>query len=362
MRDLILIRPGSGEDGRLSQTVSFALGPQCPAQAISTAEAFEKAAGAGELRGRRILFAVALGEAGINLEWCRMLACLRTRPDCLDGSIGAVIVDGPGELYTKSTAKELVFSANQAGCAFIGQPLVEATGSLANFTVQARLLATGLPEAYRSAAASLVGRLREFSFAPHTAPRLLALHASSHRTSNTMALWERVREQLGGIETTEIGLRNGTLSDCSGCPYTACLHFGERGGCFYGGVMVEEVYPALRRADAVLFLAPNYNDALSANLTACINRLTALFRTTRFYDKAVFGIVVSGYSGGDIVAGQIISAMCMNKTFYLPPRFALIETANDAGTALKLPGIDQRIAAFAQTIRHTLLPGQKEEP
>ena len=54
-------------------------------------------------------------------------------------------------------------------------------------------------------------------------------------------------------------------------------------------------------------LCPNYNDALSANLTAFVNRLTALFRQTRFYDKALFAIVVSGYSGGDILARQLIS-------------------------------------------------------
>lgn len=55
-------------------------------------------------------------------------------------------------------------------------------------------------------------------------------------------------------------------------------------------------------------LCPNYNDALSANLTAFINRLTSLFRTTRFYDKALFAVVVSGYSGSDIVAEQLIAA------------------------------------------------------
>ena len=75
--------------------------------------------------------------------------------------------------------------------------------------------------------------------------------------------------------------------------------------------MVEDVYPAIRQADAVMLLCPNYNDAVSANLTAAINRLTALYRTTSFSDKALFGIVVSGYSGGDIVARQLVSALCM---------------------------------------------------
>ena len=168
--------------------------------------------------------------------------------------------------------------------------------------------------------------------------------ASSRPTSNTLALWGRCRRRLeAGCDITEIGLRNGALTDCAGCPYTACLHFGERGGCFYGGVMQDEVYPAVRAADALVLLCPNYNDALPANLTACVNRLTALFRQTRFYDKAVFAIVVSGYSGGDTVARQVVAAMNMNKSFYLPGRFALIETANDPGQALALPGIQEQL-------------------
>lgn len=170
-----------------------------------------------------------------------------------------------------------------------------------------------------------------------------------------MDLWSQVREKLEGrCAIREIGLRNGTLSDCSGCPYTMCLHFGEQGGCFYGGVMQDEVYPAVRTADALVLLCPNYNDALSANLSAFINRLTALFRQTRFYHKAVFAIVVSGYSGGDVVARQVIAAMNMNKSFYLPQHFALIETANNPGQALALPGIQERLERFGRNILDTL--------
>ena len=101
-------------------------------------------------------------------------------------------------------------------------------------------------------------------------------------------------------------------------------------------------------------LCPNYNAALSANLTAFINRLPALFRQTRFYDKALFALVVSGYYGGDIVARQLIAAMNMNKSFYLPGRFALIETANNPGEALALPGIEERLDGFADNLRRTL--------
>jgi len=131
-------------------------------------------------------------------------------------------------------------------------------------------------------------------------------------------------------------------------PRPACLHFGEQGSCFYGGPMVDEVYPAVRKCDALVMLCANYNDALAANLTACVNRLTALFRQTRFYDKRLFGLVVSGYSGGDLLARQLISALNMNKSFFLPPHFCLLETANERGSLLHLPGIRDTAAAFAR--------------
>ena len=202
---------------------------------------------------------------------------------------------------------------------------------------------------FQIAAQELAERVEGFVFPKKERPEVLILHASSHHTSNTIDLWSSVREKLEGRCTIrEIGLRNGTLSDCSGCPYTMCLHFGEQGGCFYGGVMQDEVYPAVRAADALVLLCPNYNDALSANLTAFVNRLTALFRQSRFYDKRLYGLIVSGYSGGDLIARQLISALNMNKSFYLPPRFCMLETANEKGSLVRLPGIAERGAAFGR--------------
>ena len=321
-----------------------------PLHTISRAEDLEG------LTGKRLLFAVPVGSLGVNTEYQRMLARVRACPDLLEGCIAGLIVDGSSELYTKSTAAELTLAANLAGCSFIGRPLVEGTGSLSNFRVQADLLHTGLEEAYLTAARELAERVMSFSPIQKERPELLVLHASTRHVSNSMDLWEQVKRRIADrCSITEIGLRNGTLSDCSGCPYTMCLHFGEKGGCFYGGVMQEEVYPAVRRADAILMVCPNYNDALSANITAFINRLTALFRQTRFYDKALFSVVVSGYSGGDIVARQLVSALNMNKSFWLPRNFALVETANDPGAALALPGIEQRLDAFAQNLLNTLL-------
>ena len=331
--ELLVIRPPADEtqdDERLSAVLRDALS-DLPHRTLTNMDDLP------DLRGRRLLFAVALGQYGVNAAYLRLLRRLRAEPDILDGCTAALAV-------------------NMAGCALLGRPLVEATGSLVNFRVQAKLLDTDLAGAYRAAVRELAERLAGENFAPREKPSILALHASSYHTSNTMQLWGQVKTRLGGgFDVTEIGLRNGAVSDCAGCPYTACLHFGEKDRCFYGGLMQDEVWPAVRRCDAVVLLCPNYNDALSANLTAFINRLTGLFRQTRFYDKAVFAIVVSGYSGGDTVARQIVSAMNMNKSFYLPPCFAMIETANDPGEALRLSGIEARLDGFAARIRSVLL-------
>ena len=346
-RRLTVVCPGDTASERYALTLEHALRGH-PARVRPRMD--------GSLENQRVLFAVPLDESGVNHGYYDLLAYLRTHPGCLDGSVGGVLVDGPGDLYTKAVGRELVLSASRAGCAFPGRPLVEATGDLRNFTVQAKNAGCSSEEAYRLAAADLTDRVLGFAPPKRHQPKLLVLHASNHRTSNTLALWSRCRERLGKVcEITEIGLRNGTLEDCAGCPYTMCLHFGEKGDCFYGGVMVQEVYPAIRESDAVVLLCPNYNDALSANLTAAINRLTALYRTTSFTEKAVFALVVSGYSGGDIVARQVVSALNMNKGFWLPPEFCLLETANDAGTAVALPGIEARLDRFTENILRQLI-------
>ena len=162
-------------------------------------------------------------------------------------------------------------------------------------------------------------------------------------------LWEMVHEGLGdAADIREICLHDGEIYDCRGCEYETCLHFGEKSRCFYGGIIPGEVYPAIQECDALVMICPNYNDALSANLTAFVNRLTALVRVQRLYEKRLYAVIVSGYSGSDIVAEQLISSLNMNKTFLLPPQFALIRTANDPGAILKREHIHEDAAAFGR--------------
>lgn len=343
-------------------------------------------------KGSPVLFCFDLDEYGMDESHVEVTRYVRSDEHALDGCVAGILVDGKGTLYTKSFARSLAFDINRAGAGLVGRPLVESVDGLKNFTIQAANKNMTLEEAYVSAVRDLAQRLTEdgagisryaaalggtaaagpvndaaaetkpaaavggqaaqkIPAEPAGKPSILALHVSNRSTSNTLAIWKMISAHLEGFDIREISLRNGTLNDCAGCQYKTCLHFGEKGDCFYGGVMVSEVYPAVLAADAIVLLCPNYNDAVPANISSFINRLTALFVTRRFYDKAVFAVVVSGYSGGDLVAEQIISGMNMNKSFYLPPRFCLTETANKAGEALRIPNIDEDVKKFAGSIK-----------
>lgn len=299
-----------------------------------------------------LLWAVDIGRAGINLEMFRMLDWIRSTGLVMKGCIGGIIIDGESTEYTKSIGRMVVHACNDAGCSFPGRCLVEGPAELVNYRIQARNLETDLMGAYRIAASGLVKEMLAYNkiHEKKDFPKILMLHASDSATSNTLALWELVKSHLDGCGFREINLRDGEVMDCRGCSYEVCRYFSGEGRCFYGGTITEKVYPGVLETDCLVLLCPNYNDAISANLAAFVNRMTSLFVRNRFYDKSLFGIIVSGYSGGDIIAEQLISGLCMNKTFSLPANFAMIETANEPGEIMKLDGIEVRAKEFADRI------------
>jgi len=380
MKEIIVLRPSYGEnvrEPRLSAALDRALEGR-EHRVITNLEDFQEEfaskrrdyvnEGGTKRPLRRILFAVHLGASGINLELFRWLKEMRMNPNLLSNCVGGVIVDGEGDLYTKNIGRQLVLSANACGCAFPGRPYVEGTGSLSNFNIQAKNRNTDVLTAYYEETRDMVGRVLAYGDGVADGvcavddvencrkPKLLMVHSSRPKTSNTYQLWSLAKKEIeaAGVEVTEVSLRNGEVQDCRGCPYKACFHFGEKGSCFYGGPIVEEVYPALRSCDGLLLLCPNYNDALDANLTAMINRMTALYRQVPFYDKKIFAMIVSGYSGSDIIGGQILGALNMNKAFQLPSKFAAMATANDPGSAMKLPNIEVKMAAYGRHVAAVL--------
>lgn len=355
------------EERRLRQILKAAFATYPSGRLIRTAGELWQEIRQGNLKRKRLLFAAALGDDGINLELYAMLRLIRQQDSihtdgenwsrgCLFGSVGAVITDASSEYYTKSVGREIVQTANEAGCMFPGRPLVEGTGSLKNYMVRATNQGCSLYEAYEYAAKDLLARLMEFSEDVSPGRELLCIHACNEVSSNTYWLWKQVKQNLPKeILIREISLREGHVMDCAGCSYETCMYFSRNAECFYGGTIVEEVYPALESCRALVLLCPNYNDALGANLTAFINRLTSPFRRKPFDDKSLFAIIVSGYSGADIVERQLIDALNMNKAFRLPGNFALTETANAAGSVSRIPGIQKKTKAYAAYLKNKII-------
>ena len=306
------------------------------------------------LQNKKILFAIELGDTGINIEHMRMLSkILLSGSDFMKNSVGGIIINSNNELFSRSIARKTIFYSNMAGCMFPGKPLSEAIGSLRNFRTQQAITAgnSSLEDNLLLDCKKTADRIMSTKANKIANPKILALYAGSHKTSNTYALWNMVKENLNNCQINEIHIENGSVVDCKGCSYKACKHYSQSTNCFYGGIMVEEIYPAILDCDILMMLCPNYNDSISANMSAVINRLTALYRKTKFYDKYIYSIIVSGFSGGDIIAQQLISALNINKTFMLPPDFALMETANNPGDVEKIENIKEKAKEFAENIK-----------
>ena len=307
------------------------------------------------LINKKILFSVQLNQAGFCPEMDHLLSSLWDRGEAsLSGSTAIVLIHCESELFTKTYCQNLIFHANMLGCSFMGRPYVEAAGNLYNFSVAQKTIHKPLMDVCLTLCADLGVRFKNFDPQFIKNAKICVLHSSNFETSNTLMLWNLVYQHLQSLDIKVHHIENGTVKDCIGCPYKTCKHYGQHQTCFYGGFMVEEIYPSILASDALILLCPNYNDGLSANISAVINRLTALFRKTKFYSKSVFGIIVSGNSGSDALGKQLISALNMNKTFRLPPYFSLCANANDAGAILNVPGIEEKAKAFAENIKREI--------
>ncbi len=345
MNELIVLMPGEISE-RLQKMLEYST-KGYDLNIVSTCDEMK------DLKCRKILFVAELGDTGINIELFKMLEKISlSGNDFMENSFGSVLINSGSELFSRDIARKIILYANLAGCMFPGRPLSEATGSLKNFNTQKKRAPNlTLEEICLEDSRNVVERLMNFKINKLSDPKILVLHASNYRTSNTLSLWKMVKSNLSDYDINEIHIENGSVRDCKGCPYKACKHYSQSSNCFYGGIMVEEVYPAIINSDILIMLCPNYNDSISANLSAAINRLTALFRKVKFYDKYIYSIIVSGFSGSDIIAQQLISSLNINKTFMLPPKFALMETANDFGEIENVEDIREKAAEFAENIK-----------
>lgn len=309
------------------------------------------AASLPDLTNKRLLLSVELNEAGYCIPILEIISQLyKTSGNALAGTKAVLLVYSPNDFNTKSAAVDIIFQLNLLGCQFPGHPVVEAIGSLNNFKTWQKTMPMTLKAICLEQSAKLGDRLIEFNLPFIASPYIVALHSSSSDTSNTLVLWNMIKNELVNCRVEELHVENGTILDCKGCSFKTCSHYSKQSSCFYGGILVEEIYPAIEKADAVVWICPNYNDSVSANISAVINRLTALYRKNSFSNKALYAVVVSGNSGSDSVAMQLLDSLCINKDFYIPPNFCIAATANDPGSIHEVENIVHKAKVFAENI------------
>lgn len=304
-----------------------------------------------DLTTKKLLFVAQVEDVGFDIPMIQLLAKLLEKGrDSLKGSTGALMIYSIDDHGTKRIAQDIIYVTNNIGCEFIGHPLVEATSSLKNFSTWQKTMNKGLEDICYTLCNGLVKRLMVDNPMKFSEGKTMVLYSSPHSTSNTLDLWHMVSKHINTIPIQEVQLENGKILDCLGCPYKLCLHYGKRKGCFYGGVITDAVLPSIESSDAIVWLCPNYNDAIAANLTATINRLTALYRRSSFYKKYIFAVIVSGNSGSDSVAKQLIGALNINKGFRLPPYFSIRAIANDPKTIFLVEDIEKKALNFSKII------------
>lgn len=329
------------------------------------------------INSRKILLAYDLNEIGCNRELTAYLEKLHSLSigsgRRFKDTIFGLLVTSANDQFTKSSARSVIYLLNTMGIDFVGHPIVEATHELENLSKWKKNLGKSEVDILCYLSKVLGEKMRaygligydalepeeEYASEPqvsfgsevdHQLKKIAVIHASDRKTSNTLLLWDMVRPHLQHVEVEELYLSNEVLNDCRGCLFETCVRFAEEKRCFYDDFITRQVLPAVEAADVVVWVCPNYNDTIGARIMAAINRLTVLYRRVKLDHKLMYAIVVSGNSGGDCVASQLIGALNINKGFHLPAEFALIETANSPRSILNVHHVDHRAEAFAKTM------------
>ena len=306
--------------------------------------------------GYKGVFIVQLDEIGSSCSFYEWLLDKKRQSDhYFENSIVGLIVKSDSELYTKKFASKVVFLLNEMGARVLGHSVlefIEDYKNLAKWKLSQNLSTDGVIELMIH---KLIRQLDHYDHQAIEGGKILVLHAGTHDRSNTLALWRMVRKNLDYKNITEFHVEEGTALDCFGCSFDTCTYYSNHRSCFYGGVLTEELLPLIEESDVIVWICPNYNDALSAKLTAVINRLTVLYRRVSFKKKKIYAVIVSANSGSDSVASQLIDALVMNKGFQLPPRFALTALASEKGSIYKVPLIEEKAEAFARIIKEECL-------
>lgn len=321
----------------------------------------EKAKTSGDLN--RLFFLITLDEMGLSHEAHQFLteswAAYEKGKKPFESTVAACIIQSPNAFHTKSFAKHFIFSMNRMGCQWIGHPVTEMLPHYANFKTWCKQMKESGEKVFQHLVKKQLEEFFSYKLLELERPKILVLHAGDSNRSNTLMMWHAVEEKLSlkmsadyDIETLHV--EDGKVRDCFGCTFETCTYHALDRNCFYGGFVVDSLYPAIEKADFIIWISPNYNDSVSAKLMAVVNRLTALYRHMSFKEKYILSVIVSANSGSDCVASQLIGALNINKGFRLPPHFAFFGQANAPREILENEDFNSDVDQYVQTMYELL--------
>src|SRR5690606_32302052 len=160
-----------------------------------------------DLRNKKIIFAVELPITGMSNNLNSFFINLFERGmDSLKGSEAIVLIHSNYQLYTKTAAQNIIFQSNLLGCRFPGRPLVEATGNLDNFNALVNIYNLPNEEICYKLCRELGNRFINDNILPIENPKIAVIHASNWNTSNTLLLWQMVKDHLKHENILEINV------------------------------------------------------------------------------------------------------------------------------------------------------------
>lgn len=306
------------------------------------------------LSHKKMLFLCDLNEIGRDLGTDTLILEWKRRQIGLEGVSAAMVCRSKTDCHTKTYARSVFFLLNGLGVTIIAKPLIEILPNFENFETWKKSSSLELEEIAFSKISDLTQRLSQYAKIKLLNPKLLMIHSSNINTSNTFGLWKLVlaslKEECINCKIDDIHIKRGSITDCIGCNFELCVSQAKQLSCVVGGQYVEEIMPAMAEADVIFFLCPNYNDTIGADLISLINRMSGFYRTQDLSLKRIYAIIISGNSGTDAVANQLIGSLNMNKGFVLPPRFCLTQIANDPLSVLEKEHIVDIAKSFSKTI------------
>ena len=161
--------------------------------------------------------------------------------------------------------------------------------------------------------------------------RVLGISGSPRVGGNTEIMVKEALEgaRLSGAEVEFVSLAGKSIGGCE-----ACAECGKGGKCVIDDDM-QDLYPKLVAADAVIIGSPVYFGMITAQTKALVDRTYFLTKTGRRLENKVGGVItVGGRAGHEFSAAYLLDFMSLQGMF-LPGRAFAQSFSRDLGAAAK---------------------------